>query len=113
MSTVSGRILGIHEEARRRLSIKTQGEEVEFIEANPFIRNSWVGEGIELYTPEEASTIKHSGETARRWHSFMFEHGSLNSLFYTGNSNLEMIVKATDGYFYAATKNDTVFPAPN
>lgn len=104
-SFIAGRILGIHEESKRRLSV----DGTEYVEANPLIRNIWVGENSRLYTPEEAATIQHGETNALRW---ALEHESaLTQIVLTGTCLYpEMVVRASNGRFYTATKNDTVFP---
>lgn len=86
-------VLGVHEEVRRRLTVILDNEEIEFMEANPFVRNIWVGDYVKLYTPEVADTMEYAGRTALKWA--------------TVNGRVpEMVVKAVNGYFYPATRND-------
>lgn len=93
-------VLGIREEVRKRRTIILEdGANTEFIEAEPQVRNVWVGnKGIGLYTPDEAAKINYMDDkTALEW-------ATIN-----GNGvDPEMVVQANDGYFHPATKNDIV-----
>lgn len=89
------KVLGIHEEVSKRCTVVIDGKETEFVEANPQIRNIWVGEYANLLTPEEAANTPYSGRTALDWAT-------------QGGKTPEMIIRANNGYFYPATKNDVV-----
>ena len=88
-----GDVLGIHEEVRRRRIVTVGGVETEFIEADPKVKNIWVGKYVKLLTPEEAAETPYAGQTALKW-------ATING------KSPEMVVKANNGYFYPATKND-------
>lgn len=90
-TTYEAKILGIHIETRRRLLVTLDGEEVEFVEANPFVRNIWVGENVRLYSPDQAVVYEY----ALRWDT-------------VGGQTPEMVVYANNGYFYPATRNDSI-----
>ncbi len=90
------RILGIREEVTRRCMVIEDGTETEFVEASPIARNIWVGDKhVRLLTPDEAAKIDYSSQTALKW-------ATINGVV------PEMVVKANNGYFYPATKNDIV-----
>lgn len=93
---LSDKVLGIKEEVRkRRMVIGEDGTETEFIEANSKVRNVWVGQYVELMTPKKAANTPFSGQNALYW-------ATVNKVV------PEMVVKASNGYFYPATKNDVV-----
>lgn len=92
---LDAKVLGIHEEVRKRCMVTVDGQETEFIEAVPLVRNIWVGEHVKLLTPEEAAKTSYSGQTALYW---AMGQGGVP----------EMIVRADNGYYYPATKNDIV-----
>lgn len=91
-------ILGIHEETSKRCIVMIDGIETEFVEANPQARNIWVGEYAKLLTPEEAQKTPYGGRTALDWATW-------------GGKTPEMVVRASNGYFYPATSNDEVISA--
>lgn len=98
------KILGIHQEKRRRCLVQTDGgEQVEFEEANPLKVNVWVGEHVKMYTSEEAAVIEYAGSSALKWAT-------------VDGQTPEMVVKASDGLFYPANRNDIIMsdkkPAP-
>lgn len=86
-------ILGIQEETRRMFQVKMGREQLEVMEALPFIRNIWVGEHVKLLTPEQAAEYPHGGQTALRWATI---NGQVP----------EMVARASNGYFYPATRDD-------
>src|SRR3990167_1742619 len=92
---LDAKVLGIREEVRKRCIATVDGQETEFVEATPFVRNIWVGEHVKLLTPEEAAKTPYSGQTALYW-------ATVNKIV------PEMVVRANNGYFYPATKNDIV-----
>lgn len=92
---LDAKVLGIREEVRKRCIVAVDGQETEFVEATPFVRNIWVGEHVKLLTPEEAAKTPYSGQTALYW---AMGQGGVP----------EMIVRADNGYYYPATKDDIV-----
>ncbi len=92
---IDAKVLGVREEVRKRRMAIEDGIEIEFVEANPSVRNIWVGEHARLLTPDEASKTDYAGQTALKW-------ATVNRVL------PEMVAKASDGYFYPATKNDVV-----
>ena len=91
-------LLGIHEEIRKRYMITVDGVETEFLEAQPTVKNVWVGQYVKLLTPEEAATTEYAGSTALKW-------ATING------KPPEMVVKANNGFFYPATRSDIVIPS--
>lgn len=92
---LEAKVLGIHEEVRKRRTISVGGQETEFVEATPQVKNVWVGQYVKLMTPEEAAKTPFGGQNALSW-------ATVNKV------TPEMVVKANNGYFYPATKNDVV-----
>lgn len=92
---LEAKVLGIHEEVRKRRTISVGGQETEFVEATPQVKNVWVGQYVKLMTPEEAAKTPFGGQNALSW-------ATVNKV------SPEMVVKASNGYFYPATKNDIV-----
>ena len=88
-------ILGVREEVGKKCAVSIDGEEIEFVEAKPLVKNIWVGEHVRLLTPEEAAKWEYSGSTALEWATI---EGVVP----------ERVVRANNGYFYPATKNDIV-----
>jgi hypothetical protein len=93
--SIEDKILGVREETRKAANILIDGRETKFVEAEPSVRNIWVGRHVKLYTPEDAAKYDYGGQTALRWAT---RSGVVP----------EMVVKASNGYFYPATKNDIV-----
>jgi ribosomal protein L19 len=92
---IDAKVLGVREEVRKRRMVIEDGVETEFAEAKPRIRNIWVGEYAKLITPDEAAKTEYDGQTALKW-------ATINGIL------PEMVAKASNGYFYPATKNDVV-----
>lgn len=89
------RVLGVREEVRKVRMVIVDGVETEFLERSPKVRNIWVGDYVKLFTPNEAAKIPYAGQTALKW-------AIINGI------SPEMVVKANNGLFYPATKNDIV-----
>lgn len=94
-SSDGAKILGVHEEVRRTCRILIDGKQTEFVEANPSVRNVWVGKYVKLLNADGAANTEYAGSTALKWA--------------TNNGIVpEMVVRASNGYFYPATKKDIV-----
>lgn len=91
-------VLGVHEEVRKSRMVTVDGVETVFVEAAPMVKNIWVGKHVKLLTPTEAAEYPYAGQTALKWAT-------------VNGQSPEMVVKASNGYFYPATKNDIVMPS--
>lgn len=94
-SLIDTKILGVKEEVKKRRMAIEDGIETEFVERTPRVRNIWVGEYAKLFTPDEAAKTAFAGKTALNW-------ATINGVV------PEMVAKASDGFFYPATRNDVV-----
>lgn len=90
------RVLGVSVDKRDTLErVLPDGTSIRFVEDPPRTVNHWVGESVQLLTPEEASKTPYAGKTALEWAS-------------QGGVTPAMVVRANNSYFYPAGINDKV-----
>jgi hypothetical protein len=89
--------LGIHEEVRRKVRVMMSGKPITYLEETPDARNIWVGDNVQLLTPDQAANTPYGGRTALDWAK-------------AGGKTPEMVVRASNGYFYPANAKDIVVP---
>lgn len=88
-------VLGVHEEVRKACTVVVEGDEMEMVATQATARTYWIGKYVKLMTPEEAERIPYAGKNGLIW-------ATINGV------PPEKVVRANNGLFYPASKNDIV-----